>query len=110
MPNADPYLLPMAGLLTAVGMTEIYRLDQNDALRQGVWIVVGVAFFSATLLLLRRDYRVLESYKYLFGLASLVLLALPAAARARRDRQRRAPLDPASARCRCSRASSRSSR
>src|SRR5205823_1727148 len=26
VPNADPYLLPIAGLLTAVGLTEIYRL------------------------------------------------------------------------------------
>ena len=35
VPNADPYLLPMAGLLTAVGLTEIYRLDPTDAFRQG---------------------------------------------------------------------------
>jgi cell division protein FtsW (lipid II flippase) len=79
VPYADPYLLPMAGLLTAVGLVEIYRLGQNDALRQGVWIVVGVALFAATLILLRRDYRILESYKYLFGIASIVLLCLPAA-------------------------------
>ena len=79
VPSADPYLLPMTGLLTAVGITEIYRLGQNDALRQGIWVVVGVACFAGTLLLLRRDYRVLESYKYLFGLASIVLLVLPIA-------------------------------
>ena len=69
----------MAGLLTAVGLVEIYRLDQGDALRQALWIVIGVALFAVTLFLLRRDYRVLESYKYLFGIASIVLLVLPAA-------------------------------
>ncbi|HEY6030697.1 MAG TPA: FtsW/RodA/SpoVE family cell cycle protein [Gaiellaceae bacterium] len=79
VPQADPYLLPMAGLLTAVGITEIYRLGQNDALRQGIWIVIGVACFAGVLFALRRDYRVLENYKYLFGLAAIVLLALPAA-------------------------------
>ncbi|HET8607934.1 MAG TPA: FtsW/RodA/SpoVE family cell cycle protein [Gaiellaceae bacterium] len=79
VPQADPYLLPMAGLLTAIGITEIYRLGQNDALRQGIWIVVGVGFFSAVLILLRHDYRALENYKYLFGIAAIVLLALPAA-------------------------------
>ena len=42
MPYADPYLLPMAALLTAVGLTEIYRLDPEDAFRQGLWIVIGV--------------------------------------------------------------------
>ena len=78
VPWADPYLLPLAGLLTAVGLTEIYRLGPSEAFRQGFWIVIGVAAFSATLLLLRRDFRVLESYKYLFGLSAIGLLILPA--------------------------------
>ena len=77
VPNADPYLLPMAGLLTAIGLTEIYRLGPTDAFKQGLWIVIGVALFAATLIGLRRDYRVLEQYKYLFGLGAIVLLFLP---------------------------------
>jgi cell division protein FtsW (lipid II flippase) len=78
VPWADPYLLPMAALLTAIGVTEIYRLDPTDAFRQGLWIVVALGAFSATLLLLHRDYRRLESYKYLFGLTAIGLLVLPA--------------------------------
>jgi cell division protein FtsW (lipid II flippase) len=78
VPQADPYLLPMAALLTAIGVTEIYRLNPDDAFRQGLWIVVAVGAFSATLLALRRDYRRLESYKYLFGLTAVGLLVLPA--------------------------------
>jgi cell division protein FtsW (lipid II flippase) len=78
VPYADPYLLPMAALLTAVGLTEIYRLEPVDAFRQGLWTVIGVGLFAATLLLLRRDYRRLESYKYLAGVGALVLLMLPA--------------------------------
>jgi cell division protein FtsW (lipid II flippase) len=77
-PYADPYLLPMAGLLTAIGLTEIYRLNPDDAFRQGLWLVIGVALFSATLLLLRHDYRRLESYKYVIGLGAIALLVLPA--------------------------------
>jgi cell division protein FtsW (lipid II flippase) len=77
VPHADPYLLPMAGLLTGIGVTEIYRIDQDDAFRQGLWIVIGLGAFSATLFLLRRDYRRLESYKYLFGLGAIALLVLP---------------------------------
>jgi cell division protein FtsW (lipid II flippase) len=77
VPEADPALLPMAGLLTAIGLTEIYRLGPTDAFKQGLWIVIGVALFAATLIGLRRDYRVLESYKYLFGLGAIVLLFLP---------------------------------
>ena len=78
VPWADPYLLPLSGLLTAVGLTEIYRLGPSDAFRQGVWIVVGVAVFSLTLVLLRTDFRLLESYKYLFGVSAVGLLVLPA--------------------------------
>jgi cell division protein FtsW (lipid II flippase) len=78
VPYADPYALPMAGLLTAVGITEIYRLDPKYAFRQGFWIIAALALFGLVLFLLRRDYRRLESYKYLFGLGAIALLALPA--------------------------------
>jgi cell division protein FtsW (lipid II flippase) len=78
VPHADPYLLPMAGLFTALGVTEIYRLHPGDAFRQGLWVVIGLAAFAATLIVLRRDYRLLESYKYLCGVGAVVLLALPA--------------------------------
>ncbi|HEX7626631.1 MAG TPA: FtsW/RodA/SpoVE family cell cycle protein [Gaiellaceae bacterium] len=77
VPNADPGLLPMAGLLTAIGVTEIYRLGVSDAFKQGLWIVIGVALFALTLFRLRLDYRVLEQYKYLFGIGAIVLLFLP---------------------------------
>jgi cell division protein FtsW (lipid II flippase) len=75
--DADPYLLPMAGLLTAIGVTEIYRLGPDDAFKQGLWIVIGVGLFALALLGLRRDYRILENYKYLFGIAAIALLFLP---------------------------------
>jgi cell division protein FtsW (lipid II flippase) len=77
VPFADPYLLPIAGLLTAIGLTEIYRLHPADAFKQATWIVVAVALFSLTLFLLRYDYRRLESYKYIFGLTAIGLLLLP---------------------------------
>jgi cell division protein FtsW (lipid II flippase) len=78
VPYADPVLLPLAALLSAIGVTTIYRLEPDDAFRQSLWIVIGVVLFGLTLFALRRDFRVLESYKYLFGLSSILLLALPA--------------------------------
>jgi cell division protein FtsW (lipid II flippase) len=79
VPLADPYLLPMAALLTAIGLTEIYRLGPASAGRQGIWVVAGVGAFAATLIGLRHDYRVLERYKYIFGVSAIVLLFLPLA-------------------------------
>ncbi|TMK72311.1 MAG: FtsW/RodA/SpoVE family cell cycle protein [Actinobacteria bacterium] len=77
VPFADPYLLPIAGLLSALGVTEIYRLSPDSAFRQGFWIIAGVVLFAGVLFLLRYDYRRIESYKYLFGLTAIGLLALP---------------------------------
>jgi cell division protein FtsW (lipid II flippase) len=77
VPLADPYVLPIAALLTAIGLTEIYRLGPTDAFKQGTWVVIGVAVFAVALLGLRRDYRLLENYKYLFGLGAIALLFLP---------------------------------
>ena len=77
VPDADPYLLPMAGLLTAVGVTEIYRLGNADAFKQGLWIVIGVGLFALALYGLRRDYRRLEDVKYVAGVTAILLLFLP---------------------------------
>jgi cell division protein FtsW (lipid II flippase) len=77
VPHADPYVLPIAALLTAIGLTEIYRLGPTDAFKQGTWIVVGVVVFAVALVALRRDYRTLENYKYLFGIGAIALLFMP---------------------------------
>jgi cell division protein FtsW (lipid II flippase) len=77
LPHADPYLLPVAGVLTAVGLTMIYRIDPDLAFRQGLWVVIGVAAFAALLLFLK-DYRSLDHVKYILGLVAIGLLALPA--------------------------------
>jgi cell division protein FtsW (lipid II flippase) len=78
VPWADPVLLPLAALLSAIGVIMIYRLNPDDAFRQSLWVVIGVALFALTLILLRRDFRVLESYKYLFGITAILLMMLPA--------------------------------
>jgi cell division protein FtsW (lipid II flippase) len=77
LPHADPYLLPVAGVLTAVGLTMIYRIDPGLAFRQGLWVVIGVAAFAGLLLFLK-DYRSLDHVKYILGLVAIGLLALPA--------------------------------
>jgi cell division protein FtsW (lipid II flippase) len=76
-PYADPTLLPLAGLLTGIGLTIIYRLNAEDARRQVTWVAVGLGVFAVTLVWLRWDYRTLERYKYVFGVTAIVLLLLP---------------------------------
>jgi cell division protein FtsW (lipid II flippase) len=78
-PYADGGLLPLTAALTGVGLAVNYRLDSEDARRQALWVLIGVGVFAATLILLRHDYRVLESYRYIFGVAAILLLLLPSA-------------------------------
>ena len=77
LPNADPFLLPLGGLLSALGLTMIYRIDPELAFRQGLWIVVGVGVFAALVVFLK-DYRELDKVKYILGVSAIVLLVLPA--------------------------------
>jgi cell division protein FtsW (lipid II flippase) len=75
LPDADPWLLPLAALMTAIGLTEIYRLSPTLARDQSVWIVVGLVGFLALILVLG-DIRKLEDYKYTIGAAAVVLLVV----------------------------------
>jgi cell division protein FtsW (lipid II flippase) len=76
LPDADPYLFPLAALLAAIGLVLIYRIDPELAREQAQWFVVGLVFFCATILLIR-DHHVLERYRYLIATGSIALLVLP---------------------------------
>jgi cell division protein FtsW (lipid II flippase) len=76
-PRSDPTLLPIAGMLGGLGLAMIYRLLPNRvADAQARWLLVGLAAFVITLLIVRDD-RQLDRYTYTVGLAGLILLLLP---------------------------------
>lgn len=75
-PEADPVLLPLAGLLNGVGYVFIARLDDDLAGLQATWTFLGVAAYVATLLVVPR-IRKLERYRYTFLLVGVLLLLLP---------------------------------
>src|SRR5919108_2591348 len=77
LPHADPFLLPLSGLLSAVGLTMIYRIDPDLALRQGLWVVIGLGAFAALIIFLK-DHRTLDQVKYILALSAIGLLILPA--------------------------------
>ncbi|MCX5051024.1 MULTISPECIES: FtsW/RodA/SpoVE family cell cycle protein [unclassified Streptomyces] len=80
-PYADPLLLPIGVLLNGLGLVLIYRLDletphDHAAPTQLVWSTLGVTLFTVVVLMLR-DYRVLQRYAYVCVVGALVLLLLP---------------------------------
>jgi cell division protein FtsW (lipid II flippase) len=76
LPDADPYLFPLAALLAAIGLVLIYRIDAELAREQAQWFVVGLVFFCGTILAIR-DHHVLERYRYTIAAVSIALLAMP---------------------------------
>jgi len=83
-PEADPFVVPIATLLGGIGMAEIYRIDliwervgwEAYSTRQIVWTAIAIIGAIATLLIIR-NHRVLQRYRYLAMLVGIVLLVLP---------------------------------
>jgi cell division protein FtsW (lipid II flippase) len=75
-PNADPILLPTAGLLNGIGYVFIARLSTHEARLQAVWTAAGIGAFVATLALVKRA-RDLERFRYTFAFLGIGLLLLP---------------------------------
>jgi cell division protein FtsW (lipid II flippase) len=76
LPNADPYLFPLVAVLACFGLVVIYRIDDTLAREQAQWFVVGLVLFAATIILLR-DFRALDRYRYTIAAFGLLLLVLP---------------------------------
>jgi cell division protein FtsW (lipid II flippase) len=76
LPHADPYLFPLVAALACFGIVMVYRIDSAEARRQAEWFVIGLILFAATIVLFR-DYRKLERYRYTIVAISLLILALP---------------------------------
>ena len=95
-PYADPLLLPIATLLNGLGIVMIYRLNQagrdgnpsangqpistlghSATTTQIIYSVIGVVALVVFLVFIK-DIKVLQPYTYIFGLAGMFLIALPA--------------------------------
>jgi cell division protein FtsW (lipid II flippase) len=76
LPNADPYMFPLVAVLASFGIVMIYRISPTLARQQAQWFVLGLILFALTVVVCR-DYRKLERYRYTIMLVSLGLLVLP---------------------------------
>ena len=76
LPHGDPYLFPLVALLASFGIVMVYGIDQTLARQQAQWFVLGLVLFAATIVMFR-DYRKLEQYRYLIVAVSLGLLLMP---------------------------------
>jgi cell division protein FtsW (lipid II flippase) len=83
-PAADPTLLPLAAVLNGIGFVTIARLDRTHLHRaplapvQSLWVAIGIGVFVLTLIVVR-DVRVFERYRYTLAFLGVVALLIPLA-------------------------------
>ena len=75
LPDRDPYLLPIAGLLTGWGMLTIWRIFPSFGLRQALWML-GVAVVFILGLRAPNHLSFLRRFKYLWLTGGLILTGL----------------------------------
>ena len=82
--DADPFVVPIATLLTGLGIAMIYRVDLAEEIggwgssstRQLAWTAIALALAIAVVVALR-NYRILFRYTYVAGFTGILLLLLP---------------------------------
>jgi cell division protein FtsW (lipid II flippase) len=83
-PEADPFILPIITLLNGLGIAEIYRIDiakgftgwESAGIRQMAWTAMAMLIAIAVIVLVR-NHRVLQRYRYLAMFVGIVLLLMP---------------------------------
>jgi cell division protein FtsW (lipid II flippase)/cell division protein FtsI/penicillin-binding protein 2 len=74
LPNRDPLLLPIAALLTGLGLLLIQRLAVNFLLRQTIWLIISTGALAG-IVRLSHDLRWLRRFRYTWLFGGLALLA-----------------------------------
>lgn len=75
-PGADPAILPIVFTLSGIGITFVTRLQPDASLSQVIFLFLGVALMVGTLAVVK-NLEVIKRYKYVLGIAGIILLVLP---------------------------------
>jgi len=76
LPHADPYIFPLVAILASFGVVMVFRINPTLARQQAQWFVLGLILFAGTIVVFR-DYRKLEQYRYIIMVVSLALMLTP---------------------------------
>ncbi|MDS1029870.1 FtsW/RodA/SpoVE family cell cycle protein [Bacillota bacterium LX-D] len=74
-PAADELLLPLAAMLSTLGLLAIFRIDPDLAIRQWLWLMLSLLAFGIILVFFK-NYQVLSEYKYVFMVLGIIFLLI----------------------------------
>jgi cell division protein FtsW (lipid II flippase) len=75
LPDQDPFLLPLVGLLSGWGLLTIWRLTSRFGTRQTIWLGLALALLAVGMRL-KSPLDTLRRYKYIWLTGGLLLTAL----------------------------------
>ncbi len=75
-PMGDRLIFLLAVLLCSIGMIMLFRLNKTTALKQLVWLVIGIIMFLFVVLYLKKGLIKYAKYKYLFLAGTIIFMAM----------------------------------
>ena len=74
-PDGDKFLLIFASVLAVVGVAMLYRINPNTAIKQLIWIALGIIGYILIVVILP-DLKSFAKYKNVYMIITLVLMPL----------------------------------
>lgn len=74
-PDGDKFILIFASILAVVGVATLYRINRVTAIKQLVWIAIGVVSYILIVVILP-DLRSFSKYKKVYMIITLLLMPL----------------------------------
>ncbi len=75
-PMGDRLIFLLAILLCSIGMIMLFRLNKATALKQLVWLVIGIVMFLFVVLYLKKGLIKFAKYKYFFLAGTIIFMAM----------------------------------
>ena len=74
-PDGDKFILIFASVLAVVGVAMLYRINPNTAIKQLIWIALGIIGYILIVVILP-DLKSFAKYKNVYMIITLVLMPL----------------------------------
>ena len=73
-PDGDKFLLIFASILSIIGIAMIYRLKQDDGIKQIIWFIAGITVYILTVVIMP-EMNKLSKFKYVY--LAITLITMP---------------------------------
>lgn len=74
-PDGDKFMLIFSSILAVVGIAVIYRINHTEAMKQLMWVVIGIIAYI-TIVVVLPDLKSFAKYKRIYMILTLILMPM----------------------------------